>query len=159
MDFDTAFEKLIGHEGGYVNHPSDPGGETNHGITARVARAHGYQGDMRDLPLEAAKDIARAAYWDKVHADDLPPAIRFDVFDGAYNSGPGQSAKWLQRALGVQDDGDIGPVTLAAAHAADQYRLLAWFNGHRLAFLADLGTWANFGRGWARRIANNLKDA
>lgn len=159
MNFEQAFEKLIGHEGGYVDHPSDPGGRTNHGVTERVARAHGYQGDMRDLPLETAKEIARAAYWDAVRADELPEAVRFDVFDGAYNSGTGQAAKWLQRAAGVDADGDIGPATLAAAAAADPGRLLARYNGHRLQFFTDLATWPQFGRGWSRRIAGNLKDA
>lgn len=157
--FDDAFERLIGHEGTFSDHPSDPGGATMYGVTQRVARAHGYQGDMRNLPLDTAKDIARAAYWDAVHAEDLPPAVRFDVFDAAYNSGVGQAAKWLQRAAGVDDDGDIGPVTLAAAHAVDQYRLLARFNGHRLQFFTDLGTWKDFGKGWARRVAKNLKGA
>jgi lysozyme family protein len=159
MNFDTAFERLIGHEGGYVNHANDPGGETNHGVTARVARAHGYQGDMIDLPLETAKEIARAAYWDAVKADELPAQIRFDVFDAAYNSGVGQAAKWLQRAAGATADGQIGPMTIAAASAMDAGILLARFNGHRLQFLTDLPTWASFGKGWARRIANNLKEA
>lgn len=159
MTFDEAFEKLIGHEGGYVDHPSDPGGRTNHGVTERVARAHGYQGDMRDLPLETAKEIARAAYWDVVRADELPEAVRFDVFDAAYNSGPGQAAKWLQRAAGAHDDGQIGAQTIAAANAVDGYRLLARFNGHRLQFFTDLGTWKDFGKGWARRVAGNLKEA
>lgn len=159
MTFDDAFEKLLGHEGGYVSHPNDPGGATMYGITERVARSHGYQGAMYDLRLPEAKHIAKVAYWDVVRADELPAAIRFDVFDAAYNSGTGQAAKWLQRACGVSDDGQIGPVTVAAAHSADPYRLLAWFNGQRLQFLTDLGTWGTFGKGWARRIANNLKDA
>lgn len=159
MEFDAAFEKLIGHEGGYVNHPNDPGGATMYGITERVARAHGYQGHMYDLRLPEAKHIAKVAYWDKVRADDLPEGIRFDVFDGAYNSGPAQAAKWLQRACEVKDDGQIGPVTLAAAHSIDSAILLARYNGHRLEFFTDLPTWGTFGKGWARRVANNLKDA
>lgn len=159
MDFDAAFERLIGHEGGYVNHPNDPGGATMYGITESVARAHGYQGHMYDLRLPEAKHIAKVAYWDKVHAEDLPPGIRFDVFDGAYNSGPGQAAKWLQRACEVKDDGQIGPVTLAAAHSINAGTLLARYNGHRLEFFTDLPTWGTFGKGWARRVANNLKDA
>lgn len=159
MTFDDAFERLLGHEGGFVEHPSDPGGATRYGITQRVARARGYQGPMQSLSLDLAKQIAREEYWDAVHADDLPPAIRFHMFDAAYNSGVGQAAKWLQRALEVQNDGKIGPVTLAAAHAAEPYLLVAVFNGHRLQFLTDLGTWPTFGKGWARRIANNLKDA
>jgi lysozyme family protein len=159
VNFDAAFERLLGHEGGYVNHPSDPGGETMYGVTARVARAHGYAGPMRDLPLSEAQRIARAAYWDAVKADELPAGVRFDVFDTAYNSGVTQAAKLLQRALGVKDDGQLGPVTLAAARAMDPERLVARFNGWRLDFLNDLPTWPSFGRGWTQRVAENLKEA
>jgi len=158
MDFDTAFERLIGHEGGYSFHPSDPGGETMWGVTARVARANGYTGDMRSLPVEAAKAIYRRLYWDAVKADQLPSSVRFDVFDAAVNSGVGQAAKWLQRAAGVADDGVIGPATLAAAAGAGP-TLAPRFNGYRLQFMADLPTWPSFGRGWARRIASNLTGA
>jgi len=156
MDFNAAFERLIGHEGGYSFHPSDPGGETMFGVTARVARASGYLGDMRHLPIETAKDIYRRLYWDAVKADQLPESVRFDVFDAAVNSGAGQAAKWLQRAAGVADDGAIGPVTLAAAAGAGP-TLAPRFNGYRLQFMADLATWPAFGRGWAKRIASNLQ--
>lgn len=159
MTFDQAFERLIGHEGSYSNHPSDPGGETMYGITLRVAREHGYQGKMIDLPLSEAKRIAKIAYWDAVKADQLPDAVRFDVFDAAYNSGVGQSVKWLQRAAGVQADGVIGPATLTACQAIGGERLMARFNGHRLDFLTDLKTWGSFGRGWSKRVAANLKEA
>lgn len=81
MNFDQAFEALIGHEGGYSNNPSDPGGETMFGITARVARQAGYHGAMRSLPLVTAKQIAKNQYWDAVRADELPAQVRFDVFD------------------------------------------------------------------------------
>lgn len=159
MDFDAAFTRLLGHEGGYSNHPADPGGETMYGITARVARRHGYTGPMRDLPLPLAKQIAKLEYWDAMRADDLPEAVRFDVFDTCYNSGPDQTAKLLQRALRVKDDGRLGPVTLAAARAMDPERLAARFNGWRLDFLNDLPTWPSFGRGWTQRVADNLKEA
>lgn len=158
MTFDEAFERLIGHEGSYSAHPSDPGGETMFGVTKAVAVAHGYTGAMQNLPLNEAKRIARVAYWDAVRADELPEAVRFDVFDGAYNSGVGQSIKWLQRAAGVADDGKIGTVTLNACLDRAQ-GLSSRYNGHRLAFMSDLKTWNSFGRGWARRIAENLKAA
>lgn len=159
MDFDTAFARLMGHEGGYVNHPSDPGGETMWGITARVARAAGYTGSMRELPQATARRIARAQYWDAVRADELPAALRFDMFDTAYNSSPPQAVKFMQRALGVVQDGVLGPKTLAALRTADGFRLLCRFNGARLDFLNDLGTWPSFGRGWAQRVAENLLAA
>lgn len=156
MKFDEAFDRLLGHEGLYSNNPADPGGETMWGVTARVARADGYLGEMRDLPRERAKSIYRRLYWDAVRADQLPAAVRFDVFDGAVNSGVVQSIKWLQRAAGAADDGILGPKSMAAASAAGP-ALAARYNGHRLLFLADRPTWGSFGRGWARRIAANLQ--
>lgn len=156
MQFDEAFHALLGHEGGYSNHPNDTGKETMWGVTERVARAHGYQGAMRDLPVALAKQIYRAAYWDAVRADELPAVVRYSVFDAAVNSGVGQSVKWLQRALGVADDGAIGPKTLAAAKAADGQALKAKMLGARLQFMTDLATWPSFGRGWARRVASLL---
>lgn len=158
MTFDEAFDRLIGHEGGYANHPSDPGGETMWGVTARVARANGYNGDMRDLPREKAKEIYRDLYWTPVHAEELPDVLRFDVFDGAVNSGVSQSVKWLQQAIGATPDGVPGPNTLSAARSAD-YLSAARFNGARLQFMTNLPTWSSFGKGWARRIASNLLGA
>lgn len=156
MNFDQAYDRLMGHEGGYANHPDDPGGETMWGVTARVARAAGYTGPMRDLPRETAKAIYRAQYWAPVKADQLPAAVRFDVFDGAVNSGVKQSVKWLQEAAGATPDGAIGPLTLAAAMAAGP-ALSARYNAARLRFMTDLPTWPSFGKGWARRIAANLQ--
>lgn len=158
MNFDEAFDMLIGLEGGYANHPSDPGGETRFGVTARVARADGYQGAMRDLPRDRAKSIYRRQYWDAVQADQLPAALRFDVFDAAVNSGTKQAALWLQRTVGAQPDGVIGAKTIAAARGADG-GAPARFNGARLQFMTDLPTWPSFGKGWARRIASNLQRA
>lgn len=156
MKFDEAFEKLIGHEGGYSNHPDDPGGETMFGVTARVARANGYGGSMRDLPLALAKSIYRSLYWDTVQADDLPDVVRFDVFDASVNSGPGQAIRFLQRATGSTDDGRLGPLTMRAVKAMDPQLLDKRLNGYRLRFMSELKTWPTFGRGWAARIATNL---
>ena len=158
MNFDQAFERLLGHEGGYVDDPDDPGGETNWGITIAVARAEGYTGPMRDLPVAKAKDIYRAKYWAPVRADELPDSVRFDVFDAAVNHGVNQSAKWLQRAVGANPDGVIGAMTVAAARGAGPMAV-ARFNGYRLQFYTDLGTWPKFGKGWARRVASNLLAA
>lgn len=157
MNFDQAFDRLIGHEGGYSNHPSDPGGETMWGITLRVARASGYTGPMRDLPRERAKLIARVAYWDRIKADQYDGAIGFQVFDAAYNHGIENAVRFLQRAVGVADDGHIGPLTLAAIKRMSVTDVLARFNAERLEFYTKLSTWPDFGRGWARRIAANLK--
>lgn len=156
MNFDQAFEKLIGHEGGYSNHPDDPGAETMYGVTAKVARANGYTGAMIDLPLATAKAIYRQSYWDTVRADDLPDSVRFDVFDASVNSGPGQAIRFLQRATGVADDGRLGPLTLRAVKAMDPQLLDKRLNGYRLRFMTELKNWPPFGRGWAARIATNL---
>lgn len=158
MDFDQAFHKLLGHEGGYVDHPKDPGGATCWGVTERVARAAGYRGHMRDLPVDLAKSIYRRQYWDSVHADDLPSALRYAVFDAAVNSGHSQAIKWLQRAIGADDDGVLGGKTLAMARAAQPDFALRRMVGARLQFMTDLKTWPVFGRGWARRIADLVQS-
>lgn len=152
--FDDAFNDLIGNEGGYSNHPDDPGGETMWGITDRVARAEGYTGTMRELPLKTAKEIAKARYWDSAGCDELDPRLAFQVFDAVYNGGP--AVKWLQQAVGAEPDGVIGPATRAALKQADPLKLILRFNAHRLIYLGNLNTWPTFGHGWANRIANNL---
>lgn len=156
MNFDTAFDKLLGHEGGYSDHPDDTGGKTMWGITEAVARRVGYRGEMRDMPVELAKQIARREYWDTVRADLVPDAVRFDLFDAAYNSGPTQAVKWLQRAVYVEADGVFGPKTLMGVQTYNPQAVAARFNGHRLDTLNDLGNWKSFGRGWAQRVAENL---
>lgn len=154
MNFDQAFHLLLGHEGGFVDHPADPGGATCWGVTERVARANGYTGPMKSLPVEVAKAIYKRDYWDAVRADEVPDAVRYALFDGAVNSGVKQSLKWLQRALGVADDGVLGPQTIAAAKAADGQALKAKMLGARLQFMTDLPAWPAFGKGWSRRIAS-----
>jgi len=156
MNFEQAFIKLIGHEGGFSDHPADPGGRTMYGITERVARANGYAGDMRLLPLAKAKDIAKREYWDACRADELPAAIRFDLFDAAYNSGPRQAIKFLQRAVFTRADGRLGPRTLVATQVYVPSAICARFNGHRLDFMNNLKNWDAFSEGWAQRIAENL---
>ena len=157
MNFDEAFTRLLGHEGAYSDHPADNGGKTMWGITERVARANGWQGDMRDLHRDLAKQIYHASYWRPCRCDELPISIRFDAFDAAVNSGVRQSVKWLQRAVGVRADGIIGPQTLAAALSATC--LAQRFNGARLMDMTDMEDWPHFGKGWARRIAANLIGA
>jgi lysozyme family protein len=157
MNFDQALAKMLGHEGDYSDHPSDRGGKTRFGITEAVAREVGYRGDMRELPLDLARRIYKERYWGA--CDALPEAIRFHVFDAAVNSGTGQAAKWLQRACGATEDGIIGPKTLQAVNAMPPLRLVARYSGIRLEFMAGLSTFPAFGRGWARRIASNLKES
>lgn len=153
MNFDRAFAELMKHEGGYVNHPEDPGKETNYGITEAVARNHGYTGSMKDLPLSTAKHIYRTDYWDKIRGDLLPGKIRFHVFDAAVNSGIRQAITWLQACAGVDVDGVIGAKTIAASESVSP----AKYSAERLRFMTHLKTWNTFGKGWARRIADNLE--
>ena len=154
--FSACWAQLLGNEGGYVDNPNDPGGATIWGVTEAVARANGYTGDMRLMAQATAEAIAKREYWDVVQGDSLPAPLDFQVLDGAYNSGAGRAAEWLQQAAGVSQDGQIGPETLAAVSAHSIYELICGYNGARLAFLASLGTWPDFGRGWANRIAHNL---
>jgi lysozyme family protein len=155
MTFDDAFERLIGHEGGYVNDPRDPGGETKYGISRRQ-----YPGeDIAGMTLERAKTIYRRDYWGPAGCDAVPDAVKFDLFDTAVNSGVVASIRMLQRAVGETVDGKLGPRTLLTAQTIDPERLLARFNGHRLDYLNDQPTWPAFGRGWTQRIAENLMRA
>ena len=158
MNFDTAVAKVLGHEGGYSDHADDPGGKTRYGITEEVARRVGYKGDMRELPLDLAKQIYRHDYWDAVKADQLPPGVRYAVFDAAVNSGVRQATLWLQRALGVADDGIIGPITLRAANAQNSDALRMRILAQRLRFMASLSNWPAFSRGWTRRIADLMES-
>lgn len=153
MNLDQALKYLLGNEGGFSDNPADPGGATNYGITQKVARAHGYQGDMRGLPLSTATDIYRSDYWLPIKAEQLPEGLRFHVFDAAVNSGPGQAIKWLQLAACVTQDGVIGPLTISSAASVTP----AKYSAIRLRFMTGLYTWPTFGKGWARRIADNLE--
>lgn len=154
MNFEQAFDKLIAHEGGYVQDPRDPGGETKFGISKRS-----YPNvDIANLTLGQAKDIYKKDFWDRAQCDILPPSVAFQLFDTAVNSGIGQAIRFLQRAVGVADDGVVGALTLNAVRRLDAETVVARFNGHRLEFMTRLSTWDVFGRGWARRIAKNLQD-
>ena len=160
QNFAAALKRVLVFEGGKVDHPRDPGGRTNQGVIQRVY--DGYRArkgwPKRDVYLmEAAErdEIYRAQYWDAVRGDDLPAGVDYVVFDGAVNSGPAQSVKWLQRALGgVKIDGELGEATLAAVTAhPDHDALIAAICARRLAFLKALRTWSTFGKGWSARVS------
>lgn len=154
MNFDAAFERVIGHEGGLSDDPQDPGGLTKYGISKRAYPNE----DIEKLTLDRAKEIYRRDYWDRIQGDQLPAWIAGQVFDAAVNSGVRQAGMWLQQAVGARPDGIIGAQTIATARRADPGTAVARFNALRLQFMTDLPTWPRFGRGWARRIASNLLE-
>ena len=153
--FDLLVERVLSHEGGYVNDPRDPGQETRWGISKR-AYPHL---DIRNLTRAQAVDIYRRDFWQRVRGDELPREFAFQALDAAVNHGIGNAVRWMQRAAGVADDGVIGPVTLAAVQRAQPADLVLRFNAERLRFYAKLTTFATFGRGWVNRVAGNLDHA
>lgn len=151
MDFDIAFDHLIGNEGGYSCDPADPGGETMWGISKRS-----YPNvDIKALTRDDAKAIYLRDFWSQSGADRLP-AVGFDLFDTAVNSGAKRAIMTLQIAAGSPVDGILGDHTFAAARALDPVILAIRFNAARLLFMSYLPGWLNDGRGWARRVAGNL---
>jgi lysozyme family protein len=156
-NFDACLAKVLEHEGGYVFHKDDPGGMTNMGVTKKVWEEWvGHEVDektMRGLTPEIVGPMYKDKYWDKVKGDDLPSGVDYAVFDAAVNSGPGRAAKWLQGCVGVEQDGGIGPKTLAAVSAINPAELVEDYAKRRLSFLMDLSHWATFGKGWSRRVA------
>lgn len=164
MNFDQSFEALIGHEGGYTTDRKDRGnwtggiigkGElkgTKYGVSAMSYPSV----DIKNLTLDGAKTIYKRDFWDKAKCDSLPDAIRFDVFDMAVNSGVSKAIQTLQSALGVEADGVIGSKSMAAINALDPQLLDKRLSGQRILFICDIGTFPTYGKGWMRRVANNL---
>lgn len=162
-NFPEALRLVLKHEGGYVNHPADPGGATNLGITIGTAKRYGVDMDgdgdtdiidVKKLTPAAAAKIYKGEYWDKVAGDLLPAGLDYAVFDFAVNSGTKRAAQFLQAVLGVAQDGAIGPKTLAALNGRDIHDVIATLCDNRLSFLKRLQTWATFGKGWGSRVAN-----
>jgi lysozyme family protein len=161
-NFDEALKAILHHEGNFVNHPKDPGGMTNLGVTKRVWEEWvGHEVDekaMRALTPADVDTLYRRKYWDKVRGDELPAGVDYAVFDAAINSGPGRASKWLQTAVGAVPDGAIGPGTLAKVQEMDAKAIVEKYQATRLAFLQSLPTWDTFGKGWGRRVTE-VKDA
>lgn len=157
-NFPASLAEVLKHEGGWSNHPQDPGGATMRGVTQRVYDAYRARNrlsarSVRNITDAELHDIYKAQYWDAVRADDLPSGIDFAVFDFAVNSGPVRAAKYLQMVLGVTADGAIGQVTLKAAAEAMPRIVIVDLCDKRLAFLKNLSTWKTFGKGWSSRVA------
>lgn len=162
--FQLALKEVLKDEGGYVNHPKDPGGATNKGITQATYDA--FRSPNRSVKLITDDEVAliyKSRYWDAVKGDQLPRGLDYAVFDFAVNSGPSKAATYLQQILKVTTDGQIGPKTLEAAQKASVVFTINRLCDDRLAFLKRLPTWATFGKGWDIRVkrvrANALQMA
>ena len=162
-NFDKCMTMLLAHEGGYVNHPSDPGGMTNLGITKRTYdEYHGTDIDeegMRGLSQVDVEPIYRRNYWDRCKCPDLPSGVDWCVFDLAVNSGTGRAAKLLQRAVGAKEDGIIGPLTLIKVNGDDHHNIINRIAVYREQHYRSLSTFETFGRGWLRRNDETRKQA
>lgn len=147
---------MLKDEGGFVNHPRDPGGMTNLGVTAANWKAwlgrDVTEADMRALTPAVVKPFYKAMYWDKVWGDRLPSGVDYAVFDFAVNSGPFRATSVLQKLVNTAQDGVMGPQTLAAVNAADAGALVRQYMDARLKFLKGLSTFSVFGKGWSTRV-------
>jgi len=150
-------------EGGYVNHPADPGGPTNKGVTQRVydawrTRRGKPKNDVRHITRQEAEAIYKAQYWDKVMGDDLPSGVDYAVLDFAVNSGVHRAVKFAQEIVGVPVDGVMGQVTLTAIVGFGSVQLIDRLCDKRFAFVRRLRTYRVFGKGWEVRISR-VKNA
>lgn len=162
-NFDKCLEIILQHEGGYVDHPEDPGGATNMGITkATYEQWVGHKVDketIKNLHPEVVASIYKQKYWDTVRGDELPSGVDLSVFDWGVNAGPARAAKGLQRVCMVNRDGVIGPITLKAAYDQPAEDIIRQLHYHRQQFYLSLKTFRTFGRGWTRRNKETLEAA
>ena len=164
-NFDKCFELLLVHEGGYIDHPQDPGGRTNLGVTQVVWEewcGHPVtEKEMRKLTPLMVKPLYKRKYWDACRADELISGVDYCVFDVAVNSGPGRAIKLLQSSVGATPDGGFGSITLTLTRKAEAEpdKLIKLYCAKRLEFLKSLRTWATFGKGWEKRVNEVEADA
>jgi len=163
QNFDKCLKMLLKHEGGFVNHPRDPGGMTNLGVTKAVydkwVGKSSTEAEMRALTPDDVAPIYKKNYWDKCKCDDLPSGADWSVFDWAVNSGTGRAAKAMQKIVGATPDGAIGPKTLEAIADKDPKELVEKMYDQRQAFYERLKTFDTFGRGWTRRNKETKETA
>jgi lysozyme family protein len=157
-NWSNAFALMLKSEGGFVNHPSDPGGMTNLGVTKATwenwVGRESDEAEMRGLTPEKVEPLYKKKYWDAVRGDELPPGISYLCFDFAVNAGAGRSIKTLQTAVGVTPDGGFGPMTMAAVQVVDPVELIERFSQAKEDFYRSLNTFATFGKGWLNRVAD-----
>ena len=163
VNYDKCLKTILHHEGGYVNHPKDPGGETNLGVTKRVYQEHGGTKDMKDLLVEDVAPIYKKGYWDKMKCDDIPSGLDLCLFDFGVNAGPGRAAKFLQSMIGTTVDGGIGPNTLAKLEEYirenGEHEAVNKYQEMRQKYYEQLSTFDTFGKGWTRRVQETTKLA
>ncbi len=155
-NFFKSLEMVLKHEGGFVDHPEDPGGATNKGITHKtysdfLGRPLEDVSELKNIPDEHVQQIYKDGYWNRVKADQLSSGVDFCIFDWAVNSGPGRAAKALQKAVMVTQDGAIGPMTLAAVEEELPEEIIEKITKEREEFYRSLRTFDTFGKGWLRR--------
>jgi len=157
-NWEEALKHILKYEGGYVHHKDDPGGMTNLGVTKRVweewTGKSATEADMRSLTPEMVSPLYKKRYWDAVRGDDLPSGVDLCVFDCAVNAGVGRASKFLQQAVGVTADGQIGPMTVAATTAKPAEEVIEAFCNLREAHYKSLSTFATFGKGWMNRLGS-----
>ena len=162
-NFEYGLDHVLENEGGWSDHRDDPGGATMKGVTLiTFRRFYGLdreKADLRQITREQLSHIYRAGYWDACKCDELPSGVDLTVFDGAVNSGPGRSARWLQAAVGAIQDGAIGPETLSQTQSLDPALIINGVSNLRLDFLMALDTWDVFGQGWQRRVERLRADS
>ena len=162
-NFNKCLEIILHHEGGYVNHPRDPGGETNFGVTKRVYQEWGCTKDMEDLTKEDVAPIYEKNYWLRAKCNQLPSGLDLAVMDWSVNSGVGRAVKKLQQMIGTVADGGIGPNTLKTLdeyiehHGLEQ--TIKSYKNTRQEFYESLSTFDTFGKGWTRRNEETEKIA
>lgn len=159
-NWDACFTMVLKHEGGFVNHPKDPGGMTNLGVTRtnwELYLDHDVtEADMRALTPEMVKPFYKKNYWDRIRGDELPSGVDYAAYDLAVNSGTGRAAKYLQQIAGVTADGVIGPRSMEAIKNCDAEDVVDEICNMRMTFLEGLGTFETFGKGWTIRV-NDVK--
>tara|TARA_R100001594_G_scaffold714_1_gene2798 strand:- start:26 stop:526 length:501 start_codon:yes stop_codon:yes gene_type:complete len=158
-NFDKCLEMLLHHEGGYVWHEEDPGGETNLGVTKKVYQDWGGTKDMIDLTVEDVAPIYKKNYWDRCKCDELSSGLDWAVFDWAVNSGTRRVSKALQKACGAERDGVIGNKTLSLANGQNVKYMIEEISVIRQSFYESLRTFKTFGRGWTRRNKETTEQA
>lgn len=157
-NWDNSFKLMLKSEGGFVNHPSDPGGMTNLGVTKATwenwVGRESDEAEMRGLTPEKVEPLYKKKYFDAVRGDELPMGLDYLMFDFAVNAGAGRAIKTLQTAVGVTPDGGFGPMTMAAVQAVDPNELIERFSQAKEDFYRSLTTFATFGKGWLNRVAD-----